>query len=64
MHKELQIKMKAVGSRYSEATIVTNYPCKLVVSLKLFYLIIRTRCYIVTRCTNLVSVHYFLPLGI
>ncbi len=25
---------------------------------------IRTRCYIVTRCTNLVSVHYFLPLGI
>ncbi len=24
----------------------------------------RTGCYIVTRCTNLVSVHYFLPLGI
>ncbi len=24
----------------------------------------RSRCYIVTRCTNLVSVHYFLPLGI
>ncbi len=26
--------------------------------------IFRTCCYIVTRCTNLVSVHYFLPLGI
>ncbi len=24
----------------------------------------RSRCYIVTRCTNLVSVHYFLPLAI
>ncbi len=24
----------------------------------------RSSCYIVTRCTNLVSVHYFLPLGI
>ncbi len=28
----------------------------------LFYF--RSRCYIVTRCINLVSVHYFLPLGI
>ncbi len=27
-------------------------------------ILIRSRCYIVTRCTNLVSVHYFLPLGI
>ncbi len=27
-------------------------------------ILFRTRCYIVTRCTNLVSVHYFLPLGI
>ncbi len=26
--------------------------------------IIRSRCYLVTRCTNLVSVHYFLPLAI
>ncbi len=26
--------------------------------------LIRTRCYIVTMCTNLVSMHYFLPLGI
>ncbi len=25
---------------------------------------IRSRCYIVTRCTNMVSVHYFLPLAI
>ncbi len=28
------------------------------------HLLIRSSCYIVTRCTNLVSVHYFLPLGI
>ncbi len=32
--------------------------------LQEFYTRFRSCCYIVTRCTNLVSVHYFLPLGI
>ncbi len=43
---------------------LTGKPCKqhsCTIAKKKFF---RSRCYIVTRCTNLVSVHYFLPLAI